>query len=158
MGIFSPVKKNANKFRYIPRYYDPEKERRDMRRMELCGTSSKDSGEYVPGQYIRTQREARRTAKAASETKSRRPSTMLLILAGLAIVAIVLYPRLASLKMTKQVSTEQQDDMAAYKHEAELEALKENRETYQQYLEDVAWPHRHVKTVTIVSNDSKEEY
>ena len=63
MGLFTPVKKHANKFRYIPRYYDPEKERREQRRKELCGVSSDDDGEYTPGKYIRTQREARKAAE-----------------------------------------------------------------------------------------------
>ena len=32
---FTPFKKHANKFNYIPRYYDPEKEAREQRRAEL---------------------------------------------------------------------------------------------------------------------------
>ena len=77
MGLFSPVKKHANKFRYIPRYYDPEKERREQRRKELHGTSSElDSAEYQPGQYIRTQREARRLSQA--ERPQRRGSSIML--------------------------------------------------------------------------------
>ena len=34
---FTPFKKHANKFNYIPRYYDPEKEAREQRRAELRG-------------------------------------------------------------------------------------------------------------------------
>ena len=37
MGFFSPHKRHANKFNYIPRYYDPAKEEREMRRAELRG-------------------------------------------------------------------------------------------------------------------------
>ena len=29
---FTPFKRHANKFNYIPRYYDPEKEAREQRR------------------------------------------------------------------------------------------------------------------------------
>lgn len=158
MGIFSPVKKHANKFRYTPRYYDPEKERRDLRRMELCGTSSHDDGEYVPGQYIRTQREARRLAKANSKNnRGRRPATLLLLLAGLTVAALVLYPRLVSYKAHKQANTSHlQDEMVVRKEQG-----KDVRETdineYQQAWEEAAWPYRHTK-ITIVSNDSKEEY
>ena len=36
---FSPFKKHANKFNYIPRYYDPEEERRAQRRAKLLGES-----------------------------------------------------------------------------------------------------------------------
>ena len=32
MSGFTPFKKHANKFNYLPRYYDPEKEERDRRR------------------------------------------------------------------------------------------------------------------------------
>jgi len=35
MSGFTPFKKHANKFNYLPRYYDPEKEERDRRRAEL---------------------------------------------------------------------------------------------------------------------------
>lgn len=96
MGLFSPVKKHANKFRYIPRYYDPEKERREQRRRELHGTSSElDNAEYQPGQYIRTQRDARRAAKQGNEGKQKMSSTMLLmLLAVLVIIVYMLYPRI----------------------------------------------------------------
>ena len=48
---FSPFKKHANKFNYIPRYYDPEEERRAQRRAELLGESPEHAKhEYVPGQ------------------------------------------------------------------------------------------------------------
>ncbi len=90
MGIFSPVKRHANEFRYIPRYYDPEKERREQRRKELRGTSSQDEGEYTPGQYIRTQRDARRLAKRSSGGR-RKGTPTILFLALFAVVAIVLY-------------------------------------------------------------------
>ena len=34
---FTPFKRHPNKFNYIPRYYDPEKEAREQRRAELRG-------------------------------------------------------------------------------------------------------------------------
>lgn len=65
MSGFTPFKKHANKFNYLPRYYDPEKEERDRRRAELRGERAEDAGkEYKPGQYIRTQSQARRPAAA----------------------------------------------------------------------------------------------
>ncbi len=67
---FTPFKKHANKFNYIPRYYDPEKEEREQRRAELHGERAEDAGhEYKPGQYIRTQREAR-AARRADEDRT----------------------------------------------------------------------------------------
>ena len=139
MGLFSPVKKHANKFRYIPRYYDPEKERRDQRRRELCGTSSQDEGEYVPGQYIRTQREARRAAKGEHEGKRKMPSMMfLLLIAAVAIVLYTLYPRVIS------AFTNVRDNKA----KTRVERL--------QQMEDEAWPYRNANIV-VVPNDYKEE-
>ena len=101
MGLFSPVKRHANKFRYIPRYYDPEKERREQRRKELHGTSSElDSAEYQPGQYIRTQREARRLSQA--ERPQRRGSSIMLwvVLAALLVLGYIFLPRIVE-KFTK---------------------------------------------------------
>lgn len=60
MSFFRPHKSKPRQFNYIPRYYDPRKEERERRRKELHGTSSSQDNEpYVPGNYIRTQREAR---------------------------------------------------------------------------------------------------
>ena len=59
MGFFSPHKRHANKFNYIPRYYDPAKEERELRRAELRGERMDDEGEYKPGKYIQAKREAR---------------------------------------------------------------------------------------------------
>lgn len=60
MSFFRPHKSKPRQFNYIPRYYDPRKEERDRRRRELHGTSTtQDNEPYVPGNYIRTQREAR---------------------------------------------------------------------------------------------------
>ena len=39
---FTPFKRHANKFNYIPRYYDPEKEAREQRRAELRGERVED--------------------------------------------------------------------------------------------------------------------
>lgn len=65
MSGFTPFKKHANKFNYLPRYYDPEKEERDRRRAELRGERAEDAGkEYKPGQYIRTQSQARAAVAA----------------------------------------------------------------------------------------------
>ena len=157
MGIFSPVKKHANKFRYTPRYYDPEKERRDQRRMELCGTSSHDSGEYVPGQYIRTQREARRLARANNKnSRGKRPTRLLILLAGLAIAALIIYPRLVSYKANKQANTSHLQDEIVVRREQAKEVRDADINEYQQAWEEAAWPYRHTP-ITVVPNDYKEE-
>ena len=107
MGIFTPVKKHANKFRYTPRYYDPEQERRDQRRMELRGTSSHDEGEYTPGQYIRTKREARRLAKS-NKSKSKIPSVVFLILVAVVVLVVfALVPRIVQVFSEKRLTTEE---------------------------------------------------
>ena len=64
MSIFRPHKTKPRQFNYIPRYYDPVKEERNLRRKQLHGTSSEsDNEEYVPGKYVRTQREAREMSR-----------------------------------------------------------------------------------------------
>lgn len=94
---FSPFKKHANAFKYTPRYYDPEKEAREQRRAELCGERAEDAGrEYVPGQFLRTQREARalRRENEARSGRKRLWSTVL----GMALILVILallFPRLA---------------------------------------------------------------
>ena len=107
MGIFTPIKKHANKFRYTPRYYDPEQERRDQRRMELRGTSLHDEGEYTPGQYIRTQREARRLAKS-NKSKSKIPSVVFLMLVAVVVLVVfALVPRIVQVFSEKRLTTEE---------------------------------------------------
>ena len=109
MGLFTPVKKHANKFRYIPRYYDPEKERREQRRRELHGTSSEQEGqEYQPGQYIRTQREARRAARGNNEGGRKAPSMwFLMLVATVVIVLYMLYPRIVDAFTTARTTPEE---------------------------------------------------
>ena len=93
---FTPFKKHANKFNYIPRYYDPEKEAREQRRAELHGRRSDDDGEYRPGQYIRTQREAR-TQRRNGTSNGRMRIWIYLGIAFLALLFIqAVYPRLAA--------------------------------------------------------------
>ena len=134
MGLFSPPKKRANQFNYIPRYYDPEKERREQRRRELHGTSSElDSAEYQPGQYIRTQREARRIAQNNNKGGRKMPSTMLLMLfALLVIIVYMLYPRIVQAFSTARTTPE--------------ERMQQEIEEFNPYA-----------PITIVPNDYKEE-
>lgn len=94
---FSPFKKRPNKFNYIPRFYDPEKEAREERRAELRGERAEDADrEYRPGQYIRTQRDARAARVARRSDKGR--MQIWKMAAGAVIVLMfiyMLYPRLA---------------------------------------------------------------
>ena len=94
---FTPFKKHANKFNYVPRYYDPEKEAREQRRAELRGERSEDaSREYVPGQYIRTQREARAARHADKDDWGR--IRVLKLAGGVVLILLfvyLLYPKLA---------------------------------------------------------------
>ncbi|MBO5855485.1 MAG: hypothetical protein J6Q62_02350 [Alistipes sp.] len=67
MSFFRPHKRHPRQFNYVPRYFNPVKEERDRRRRELHGTSSEtDNEEYIPGKYIRTQREARDASRGES--------------------------------------------------------------------------------------------
>ena len=133
MGLFTPVKKHANKFRYIPRYYDPEKERREQRRRELHGTSSEMEGqEYQPGQYIRTQREARRVSQSNSGERKMPSMAILMLLAVAVIIIYMLYPRIVEAFSTTRTTPE--------------ERMKQEIEEFNPYA-----------PITIVPNDYKEE-
>lgn len=101
---FSPVKKHANKFNYVPRYYDPEKEAREERRAELHGERAEDAGrEYRPGQYIRTQREARAARRVNRDEQGRMKIWKMAAGAVLVLLFIyLLYPRLAEVFIQAQ--------------------------------------------------------
>ena len=111
MGFFSPYKRHANKFSYKPRYYDPDKEARDQRRAELRGERSDDTGEYTPGKYIRTQREAREQSRAQRKSNgfgggSMRLATMALVLLLVFLFVYVLVPRIGAIfDMAKSAPT-----------------------------------------------------
>lgn len=98
MGWFTPYKKRANRFNYIPRYFDPQKEAREQRRAELTGRRLDDNEEYVPGKYIRTQREAR-AARKEQERDQGRTKVLRLVMLLVAILFLlgVLAPGLTSL-------------------------------------------------------------
>ena len=136
MGLFSPPKKRPNQFNYIPRYFDPEKERREARRRELRGESSSDDTERIPGKYIRTVREARAERKAQQKQSNGTPRAILVF--GIAIAVIVIYmlvPRIVNIitMAGKQANPEVR--------QAELES-----ETFNPYT-----------PITIVPNDYSEE-
>lgn len=136
MGLFSPPKRRPNQFNYIPRYFDPEKERREARRRELRGESSNDDTPYTPGKYIRTVREARAERKAQQKQSNGTPRAILVF--GIAIAVIVIYmlvPRIVNIitMAGKQTNPEVR--------QAELES-----ETFNPYT-----------PITIVPNDYTEE-
>ena len=79
---FSPFKKHANKFNYIPRYYDPEEERRAQRRAELLGESPEHA--------------ARREAERSTRSK-RRFGVLLTGIVVLLLFFVVIYPKLTSM-------------------------------------------------------------
>lgn len=99
MSIFRPHKTKPRQFNYTPRYYDPQKEALEQRRRELHGTSSEsDDMPYQPGNYLRTQREARREAREAdsnSATNRLLRYALLIIVVGLAMM--YLFPRVTSI-------------------------------------------------------------
>lgn len=97
---FSPFKKHANKFNYIPRYYDPEEERRAQRRAELRGERPEDAGrEYEPGQYVRTARTARAARREAERSvrSKRRFGVLLTGIVVLLLFFVAIYPSVSSM-------------------------------------------------------------
>ena len=113
---FTPFKKHANKFNYIPRYFDPEKEAREQRRAELRGERAEDAGrEYKPGQYIRTQRDAR-AARRADEDK--RGQGRILKMAAAAVLVLLfiylLYPKLADAFLRARIQPQAEEEFNPY--------------------------------------------
>ena len=109
MSFFRPHKSKPRQFNYIPRHYDPVKEEREIRRRELHGTSTEsDAEEYVPGRYIRTQREARdaaREERSRAGFKKTRNYIIVAIIAGLAVMYLI--PRFV--KLATSVAEEQEE-------------------------------------------------
>ena len=120
MGLFTPHKKHANAFNYIPRYYDPEKERREQRRRELRGESSADEGtEYTPGQYIRTQREARKARREAERAANGGITRKIAPVAGILLMLVIIYlifPRVVAMfsQMRVPQKTQEQIDIEEF--------------------------------------------
>ncbi len=101
---FTPFKRRANKFNYIPRFYDPEKEAREERRAELRGERrDTPKEEYKPGQYIRTQSRARAARYAEADSAGRAKIIKLAVGVVLAMLFIaLLFPKLADLMIMIQ--------------------------------------------------------
>ncbi len=147
---FTPFKKHANRFNYIPRYYDPEKEAREQRRAELRGERSEDAGrEYRPGQYIRTQREARAAHRAERADRDR--TRVLKMGAGAVLVLLfiyMLYPRLADVFVRAQ--------RAAGAEAAAIDAPAAPADGPRD-ISDISEVEWQAQPITIVPNDYEEE-
>ncbi|MDE7123219.1 MAG: hypothetical protein K2N93_02640 [Alistipes sp.] len=145
---FTPFKKHANRFNYIPRYYDPEKEAREQRRAELRGERSEDAErEYRPGQYIRTQRDARAARRAARAETDR--TRIFKMAAGAVLVLLfiyMLYPRLAEVFVRAQRS-------AAVPAAADAAPRADGPRDLSE-ISETEWQ---AQPITIVPNDYEEE-
>lgn len=132
MSFFRPHKTKPRQFNYIPRHYDPVKEEREQRRKELHGTSSEDDmEEYVPGKYIRTQREARDAAREnESNSSSTKIRNMAIMAVMLGIFTLVIVPRFVT--FFNMAREEQEANKAA--EESAMEAEKEAKEWEQKRL------------------------
>lgn len=117
MGLFTPYKKSANKFNYIPRFYDPVKEAREQRRRELRGESveTDNAAEYSPGMYLRTQRDARAERRQSKQGRTSKGSGIVVaaMVTLLILCVYMLYPRivgLLSMSSSPRVVVEQTTD------------------------------------------------
>ncbi len=145
---FTPFKRHANKFNYIPRYYDPEKEAREQRRAELRGERAEDAGrEYRPGQYIRTQREARAARRGREEQRGRVRVWKMAVGAVLVLLFIyMLYPRLADVFLRSR-STAPAAAGSVQQPEAPADAFDQSQ------VSDVEWQEQRI---VVVPNDYSE--
>lgn len=126
MSIFRPHKTKPRQFNYTPRYYDPRKEAMEQRRKELHGTSSEmDDLPYTPGDYLRTQREARSEARAESERSASGRLlryALLIILVGMGLMYI--FPRVTSIleRLMQDPNTVESVEGAAMSADAPMSA------------------------------------
>lgn len=138
MSIFRPFRKDPKKFNYIPRYFDPVKEEREQRRRELHGQSSEtDAEEYVPGNYIRTQREARDVRRAEQQRSQGRNRLIgiVILLVFVAVFIFVLYPRIMSL--VNRASEQKQASAVADSMVMELTEMGIDLSKYPDYMKNI---------------------
>lgn len=123
MGIFTPYKRHANKFNYTPRYYDPDKEARERRRMELRGERLDDNNEYTPGKYIQAKREARLARMSEQTTGKGNRMRMWVLGVGVMMLFLFIYilvPRIAAIvdmatnNSAPSATTQQERDVEAF--------------------------------------------
>lgn len=146
MGLFSPYKRHASRFNYIPRYFDPEKEQREQRRAELRGERSDDTSEYTPGKYIRTQREAR-AARREGEQNGQGRSLWKMAAVVLIVLLFVgnLLPRLVD--VFRQAQQQNTVEETLYQERTPENGLD------QKGISDVEWQ---AQPITVVPNDYTE--
>ena len=147
---FTPFKRHANKFNYIPRYYDPEKEAREQRRAEWRGERAEDAGrEYRPGQYIRTQREARAARRGREEQRGRVRVWKMAVGAVLVLLFIyMLYPRLADVFLrSRSAAPAVADGAPQTEAQAPADAFDQSQ------VSDVEWQEQRI---VVVPNDYSE--
>lgn len=172
MSFFRPPKTKPRQFNYIPRHYDPVKEERDRRRRELHGTTTDDDmEEYVPGKYIRTQREARDAAREERERDGfRRICNMVLMALVLVVAALLLYPRIVSFaeraneeKLAKQNKivpmpgdTIRSGSITLHEQHADID-FREFESLTPEALNEIEEYQNSIKSINIYSDDVKIE-
>ncbi len=115
MKGFTPFKRHANEFKYTPRFYDPNKEERDRRRAELRGSRAEgEEGDYIPGEYLRRQKEARDARSSRKNGGKYSSSFMIMGIALILLLGYMLLPRIIDLFMTADQSVERKAPVDEY--------------------------------------------
>ena len=129
---FTPFKRHANKFNYIPRYYDPEKEAREQRRAELRGERAEDGD---------------RAARRSKEDDKGRMRIWKMV--GAAVIVLlfiyILYPKLADVFLRARTAPAQTESAAT--ESAPRNGLDQTG------ISDVEWQEQ---PITVVPNDYQE--
>jgi hypothetical protein len=160
MSFFRPHKSKPRQFNYIPRHFDPVKEERELRRKELHGTSTEDDyEEYVPGKYIRTQREARDIAREneANSSTISKMRNMLIIGAVIVVFALFIVPRF--IDFAKLVQDEKERQAQAKAEEERIKGVieyyegKEGIDDGEELMKSLEAKEAWQRSTTIIDND-----
>ena len=138
---FTPFKRHANKFNYIPRYYDPEKEAREQRRAELRGERAEDGDrEYRPADSVCAARRSKEDDKGRMRIWK---------MVGAAVIVLlfiyILYPKLADVFLRARTAPAQTESAAT--ESAPRNGLDQTG------ISDVEWQEQ---PITVVPNDYQE--
>ncbi|MCL2561659.1 MAG: hypothetical protein FWE10_04990 [Rikenellaceae bacterium] len=95
IGLGRVWNRKPRQFDYKPRYFDPEKEQRELRKKQVLGvdhnerhlTDEERKAAYVPGKYLNTSIKARRGIGSTKMQKKRKSNLALIV--ALVVIGLI---------------------------------------------------------------------